>query len=661
MPFLAALLLSLCAAATAAAAPGDWSRPVPVAADAFPRPIFTNSITVASDGESYLVVTTDSRGHRALRVDSAGTIVDLNGISLGPAGSGDPVVVGNGSEWLVLTGDGARIVQRDGRIAKLGTMPLRQAKGASNGRTFLLASNEDRRAAVIQPDGRTTWITLAQKFDAVASNGDVYCLAAINGNSAIITIIDDAGRVRFTAPLDVPLNARRIALARVHGNFRLLWTTYSDVPRTGEHDVRWSLSSIDFTPAGALPGAPREMASGSDRMTYTSVFNPALSVTQAGPADAIVRWSTSELRQTTLGCGTSFAATPGTIASNGRSAVLVTLEQGAVLRAAAFTCDPGPLLAARRDLTSWATAEQSGIALAAGHNDAVALWSENGRHYARRVSHTGAMLGWLQLPEEVHAWSSVRLATDGWQYIVAWTVPDRGGLRFARLADAGAPAAPVVTVSTLSVHAFDVAWDGTAYSFVWSTDFAPLRVSRVSRDGALLEPAYEISAPSIGYRTGLVLSRGATGMLVAWSEGGISMLPCGGCQNVQRALALRLDHDGRPWGGVMELGGYLIEVQSAAWNDGAWYVTAKHRGTEVTRVSRIDDMGAETAPAAAALPSLPRGLDEPREAVFVRAGTSRMLAIFTSRENAPPHNGAHRAFVTSMQLDATPSRRRAAR
>lgn len=157
-------------------------------------------------------------------------------------------------------------------------------------------------------------------------------------------------------------------------------------------------------------------------------------------------------------------------------------------------------------------------------------------------------------------------------------------------------------MSTLSVRGFDVAWDGSAYSFVWSTIYAPLRVSRMSRDSALLEPAYEISAPSIGFRTGLVLSRGTTGMLVAWSEGGISLLPCGGCQNIQRALALRLDHDGRPFGNVIELGG---------------------RGTEVTQVSRIDDSGAETVPAATAVPSLPHRLDELREVVFVRAGTSR--------------------------------------
>jgi hypothetical protein len=110
----------------------------------------------------------------------------------------------------------------------------------------------------------------------------------------------------------------------------------------------------------------------------------------------------------------------------------------------------------------------------------------------------------------------------------------------------------------------------------------------------------------------------------------------------------------------MELGGYLTEVQSAAWNDGAWYVTTQHRGTDVTQVRRIDDAGIETVPAAAAAPSLPHRLDELREVVFVRAGTSRMLAIFTSRENAPPHNGAHRAFITSMELDAAPSRRRSA-
>ncbi|HEX6085214.1 MAG TPA: hypothetical protein VF266_11855 [Thermoanaerobaculia bacterium] len=43
------------------------------------------------------------------------------------------------------------------------------------------------------------------------------------------------------------------------------------------------------------------------------------------------------------------------------------------------------------------------------------------------------------------------------------------------------------------------------------------------------------------------------------------------------------------------------------------------------------------------MPSLPHQLDELREVVFVAPGTSRLLAIFTSRENAPPHNGAHRA------------------
>ena len=686
----------------AAVASGDWSVPVPIADDASPGPVAAGILRLASDGESFLLVTSDARGTRARRLDASGRLGDTRGIALGGEIARTPAVAGNGSEWLILDGGGDWMLHADDSIAFVAGLTSRDQQVVSNGRSFLVWSSTDRTAAIVEPFRVVTRVpveALPRTFDVVASNGDVYAIASLRGNAVDYNVIDATGAVRFAEPrtIELPVTGdrapRRIALVRVHGNFRVIWSEYAPAPAV-EGDIAWAVRSIDFTPAGDVPDAAVTLAEGVGRGRWKDVYNPALSVVQAGAADALVRWSVpgSPLRQTTLGCGAAFDAVAGDVASSGRTTVLLTRERTAVVRAAAFACDPAPLRAALPEIAAWASPQQQHVSIAAGSFGAAAVWIENGRRRARRISADGQPLDLLALPDEAQQpAASFRLVATGASYAAFWSPGDQEGVRFARLGGS-AIAPPVVSVLEGWVRYFDVEWTGAHFVLVHTGGDA-LTVARVGRDGALLDaPRRVLAPPGESYRASLDLARGPSELLAAWVEGGTSLLPCGGCTNPQRLYAFRLGLDGEPLAAPEMIRAYGYEVRSVVWNVDAWYVLIFDRILGHTRIARFGADGpreiALGSSAAAAIFPLgelgvgvvsgdaaflvldaamelqrmprPPWLADGVRGVALAAAGPRLFAVFTARVAAPPHDGMHRAFVTSMQI-ARPPRRRPSR
>ena len=181
-------------------------------------------------------------------------------------------------------------------------------------------------------------------------------------------------------------------------------------------------------------------------------------------------------------------------------------------------------------------------------------------------------------------------------------------------------------------------------------------------------------------------------MLAAWTVSGSGNgVPCGGCGNPQGVHVLRIDTNLRPIGDAAELSGYGAQLSGLFRNDGAWYLISQDWLSRHNEVSRIDDDSSvsivdggsgeiygvpfgEAGFATFRQPDFrlfgsdpggggfgwPHRLADPREMTFVHAG-SHMLALFAARADRLPYNGAHRAFVTSLELPVAPRRRRPVR
>lgn len=701
--FLVCLLI-----ATGASA--GWSEPVAVAPDASQAPVPLGHAVAGTDGDTYLIVTEDDRGMRALRADAAGQIVNLESIPIAPAlrrwpwTEGPYGIAGNGSEWLISLRSSIRVLHSDGRVANVATT-LTEASVVSNGRNFL-AWSRGPRAEIVSPEGAARAIDRAALPDTLtvaAANGEVYAVAGFAANAIVVNVIDGEGRARFAGPkkiVDVPLAAARrvwsLGIARVHGNFRLLWLERD----SGDAPLAWTIASADFTPEGVLVAPPRVVAEGVD---LSPGYSPggSLFVTQAGPADAIVRWTFDSYRyqQTTFGCGAAFPSRTGSFASNGRTVVHAAYEGPPVvavtMRSAPFACDPATLGAAPAQIPSWAAGDQAGFLLAAGRHDVLASWSERGVRHARLISHAGQPLRWMQLPEETGAAGVLRVDTDGTGYVAVWLPDDRRSIRFARVVADGEPPAPVVTLATFEGPAsgLNVEWDGTAYVVAWtgygdsSTDLFGMRVSR---DGAVIAGPTVILPYDAGVvRYDVALARRGRDLLAAWSDRGVNPsggLPCGGCQNPRGVRALRIGADLRPIGTVAALSGQHFELHGLFGNDDAWYVLSQDWQSLENQVSRIDGDGTvRTIDAVAGdisgvplggagfgtltargfapfddfaqrLFDWPHDAEDPRELTFVRAGR-HVLALFAARADRLPYNGAHRAFVTALPLESGIRRR----
>jgi hypothetical protein len=696
----------------AADASAGWSNPVAIAPDASQAPVPLGRAVAATDGDTYLIVTEDSRGMRALRADAQGRITNLESIPIAPAlrrwpwTHGPYGVAGNGSEWLISLRSSMRILHRDGRVTNAATT-LIEASVVSNGRNFL-AWSRGPRAEIISPEGLARAIdrkALPDTLTDAAANGDVYAVAGFAADAIFINVIDGEGRTRFAEPkkiVDVPSagtrRLRSVRIARVHGNFRLLWLEHD----SGDAPLTWTLSSAELTPEGVLVAPPRVVAEGAERSPAYSA--DSLIVTQAGPADAIVRWTFDgyHYQQTTLGCGATFPSRAGSFASNGRTVVLAAYEGPPVVmvtvRSAPFACDPATLGTAPAQVPSWAAGDQLGLLLAAGRHDVLASWSERGARYARLVSHAGLPLRWMQLPEETGTAGLLRVDTDGTGYVAVWLPDDRRSIRFARVTGDGEPPAPVVTLATLEgpSYGMDVEWDGASYVVAWTgyvDDSTDLFGMRVSRDGTIVDgPSVILPRDGGVVRYDVALARRDKAMLAAWSDRGANPsggLPCGGCQNPRGVRALRIGADLHPIGAVAALSGQHFELHGLFGSGDAWYVLSQQWQSLWNQVSRIDGHGTvRTVDAVAGdisgvplgdagfgtltpygftlfddtAPSIfdwPHHAEDPREVTFVRAGR-QVLALFAARADRLPYNGAHRAFVTALPLESG-TRRRPAR
>ncbi len=638
-PFIFCLAAALAFAASAA----DWLPPTPIAPGGLTSPLPGFSAKAASDGDSFLIVTNDSgRGMRAIPVDADGRIVDGNGIRIDTPAIAKGVA-GNGSEWLITDATSAWLLNpRSGAAPPVRWLSMNDPKVVSNGRNFFVWSTnpfQPASAAIVNAADSKIDIdprALPQSPAAAGSNGNVYCIAAIDDAAIVFNIIDAAGRPVFEQPrklMDAPLAGgrliRRIALARVHGNFRLFWTEIDPFFGARDQDVAWALGSAELTSTGDVVSPPAVVASGVQRGSWSDFYEDWLDVAQAGPADAVVRWSVGRelpYMQTTIGCGTVFTSPiepnrflvwlppferAGLLASNGRNAILVRAEPLAnyssamALRTAPHACDPTMLRAAPYDFLTRALPEQGEVSIVAGNYDALVAWSESGLRHARRVSHGGQVLGWMTLPEDARSAHRFRVATNGEEYVAFW-IPEEGkAIRFAKLVgpDEAQPEVKTLAALTDSVDGFDAEWSGSSYVVVWPGEGLTyggnetVYGARVGDDGGVLDrEPFEIVPPDRQTRrVALELSRGTHGMLLAWHDAGAGTgLPCGGCTNPKGVRVLRLGYDARPAGSILELSDWYNRMGGVASSEDAWYVVSQNGQSNFHRISRIDERGVQS-------------------------------------------------------------------
>jgi hypothetical protein len=257
-----------------------------------------------------------------------------------------------------------------------------------------------------------------------------------------------------------------------------------------------------------------------------------------------------------------------------------------------------------------------------------------------------------------------------------------------------------VSAVSATSDAIDVQWGGTAYVVVWAGEGRtyggdePILATRISHAGALLDPEpIELVAPDPRFRRwGLALSPGADGMLLGWTDSGAGTgLPCSGCTNPPGARALRIDRNARPSGSVLELSGYRTALQTVLWNEGAWYMLIDGLPADTNGAADIHaiaigwtsgvrialfplgelGVGLYTGTSFDRLspglylhrggaPQLPGGL-LPDDVRFAAAGSSRVLALFTTGVEDVPYAGARRAFLSSLDLGMPAPKRRVAR
>ena len=280
------LVVCLLFAAGTAAFSGDWSAVVPVAPEAEPRPVSVGESIVASDGETYLIVTTDERGTRALRADAEGRITSLESIPVADASELTQGhrelygVAGNGSAWLISLDSATLLLHPDGEVATVNSMPA--ASLLSNGKSFLAWSPD--RAQILSPGVPVAVIdrnALPDELRTASTNGDVYVVASIIGDAIFFNVVDDGGRTVFAKSrkfVDVPPDGTRrlrdVGIARVHANFRLAWLEHD----SGSPQIAWRISSVDFTPACR----PRRHSSRAGQVAIRSTtFSPLAAATRS--------------------------------------------------------------------------------------------------------------------------------------------------------------------------------------------------------------------------------------------------------------------------------------------------------------------------------------------------------------------------------------------
>jgi hypothetical protein len=487
--------------------------------------------SVASNGTGYLVAWYDLRGESAVyatRVALDGTVLDPTGIVLSNTTRSLlwPEVASNGSDYLVVWPQsggstdydihGTRVAA-DGTVLDPGGLAISTATGpqlspsvGSDGTGYLVVWTDGRggtpdlygtrvRAdgAVLDPAGLAVCVHPGgQQYPSVGSSGGGYLVAwgdGRNGNLDIYgTRVGSDGTV---------LDPSGLVLARAAG--------HQEAPSVAAHGAGYLVAWRDLRNGG-----------GSD-----------VYATRVGTDGTV-------LDPSGLALSTAIGDQDGpTAVSNGAGSFVVWRDTrtasrfqiyGTRVGADGTVLDPSGLA------LSSAQSTPVFVSLASSGSSHLLVWTDDRGQtdiYAARVTADGVVQdpAGLLLSASANNQHGASVASNGTGSLVVWT-DDRhgtGDIYAVRLSAGGAvldPAGLLLSSRPVSAHDASVASNGSGYLVAWTEDSAgfttyqDIYATRVSADGAILDPASLALSTAPGDQFGPSVGSDGTGYLVAWQD-----------------------------------------------------------------------------------------------------------------------------------------------
>lgn len=304
-------------------------------------------------------------------------------------------------------------------------------------------------------------------------------------------------------------------------------------------------------------------------------------------------------------------------------------------------------------------------AIASGGAGQLAVWQDNRAIpgvYAARISAAGAVLDPANLLLVQRGTSPV-VASDGTGYLVAWLGTSEQ-IYWSRVDASGAMLDPggVARAGSLQGGTLALAFDGSRYVLAWSTPHGSpneIRVARIGRDGALLDPSGVVVSSGATARRSPVIASNAGGSLVAWED-----LRDGPLPRIYAARVTPAGVVGDPGGRVVSLAAANQTLPSVA-TDGTsflvgWYALAGSGSRAPGPYAALVGPSGATLSIEALWPT--QGTDTGRAPTAVAFSGGRYLVTWTGwaptvaagRETILPRLYAVRVDPAGALLDAAP-------
>jgi len=455
-------------------------------------PIIGNAVTVASNGDGYLLVVDEAAGPlsdevRAYPLDRRGARTGAG--YLVATGAADPLIASNGSNYLI-TWQTSRPSGRFGAIAT--------AKGLQSAPVFVgnaVGILGDPPAAVAS-DGRDYLVMLASDIETTQQQRQTKITSfVLSGSSADV--------MRVTEVLVAPPLSRNLDLAWGGDGYVATFTgRATDLPE-GTASDGWLMT---IGSDGRRIGEPARFTGTLPRVDWTAVRR------RSGVTTIIFDSATPQ-----------FGGRPS----------------------------PGPvLLHARIDAQAtqvrpltFAEASQYSLDVASRGDEQLAVWTESGRVvFAKTAAHAVGPARPVVIAE---SGSSPAIAVNG-EVLVTWFLPplpnaSAGEIVMMLLDEWGRPLSPVRTIAT-GVSPADVVATSDGFFATWSDAEGSIRSTRLDRRGFVLDdPATTIATGprNLSPRVAAIGNR----VFVTWQpySGGCNLIPCGDLYGV---AGLTMNTDG---------------------------------------------------------------------------------------------------------------------
>jgi hypothetical protein len=443
-----------------------------------PRP------AAASDGTNYLVVWEHERSADleedivGARVTSGGVVLDTSSLIIrgAPNRQRGPAIAWNGSNYFVVWDDGegwwnsqtlgVRVTSAGGVIEPSpiviggnapGTFPTPAV--ASDGQDFLVAL--DGHAVRVSADGTPLGSVLlgADGIPAVSFNGENYLIVLLSETVRGVRVSPSGAVLGTTVIKPSPVSWHdwsRPSVASANGDYFAVW---HERTVSGQH-----VFGAHVTGSGATPGAVP---------VSTDLSSQYAPVVASNGEDYLVVWN--EIRFET------------------HDDIF-----GARVSGSGEVLDPAGLAIRRAPLREWSPA------VASDGRDYFVTWQEypggNAWYiHGARVTREGAVWPAIQINNQPTDQRSPAIASNGRDYLVAWTEWGGGDanhydIHAARVSGAGSVLDPAgFVISTRPSHEWSpsIASDGRDYLVAWHGLYYPathVSAKRVTSEGVVLDP-----------------------------------------------------------------------------------------------------------------------------------------------------------------------------